>query len=772
MKRRTFLLAGAGATGALLLGWSLMPPRQRQRPNAPLPMRAGRVVLNGWVAIDPDETVTIFLPRVEMGQGAHTALAMILADELDASLAHVRVATAPEDPIYRNLVVAHDALPLAPEEHTTLRRALTWYADKSMREVGLVTTGGSTSVRDGWQPLREAGAAARATLVEAAARLWQRSADACTVSDGRITDGVRAITFGALVAQAGPLAPARTWTLKEPRAFRLIGSSPGRLDARAKAEGAAVFGLDVRPDGLRIAALALPPRLGATVRTMQESAARAVSGVEAVVPLAGRFGSPPGVAVVATSYPTALAGVAALDVTWTDGPHRSLSSDAVRMRLQQLARQSGGRVFRRAGDVTRVLSTADPTRRIVAEYDVPYLAHATLEPPNCTVRVHDGGAEVWAGTQSATLARRAVAEVVGVPVDRVTLHVPYLGGGFGRRLEVDMIAQAAEVARARPGVPVQVRWSRADDLRHDVYRPAAAARLEAALDDAGRVAALQVTAASQEVVRAYGKRSGSWLARLDVGKHTVEGLFDQPYDFGAFRVAHQRADEPVPVGFWRAVGHSMHAFFLESFVDELAHAASVDPITFRRQLLRGEGRAQARARAVLELVAAQSGWGTATQRAPDGAPTARGVALHASFGSVVAQVAEVSCSDSGAIRVHRVTCAVDCGLAVHPDGVAQQMESGVVFGLSAALFGAVRIEGGAVVPSNFDGYRILRMAETPRVVTHLVPSVAPPEGVGEIGLPPIAPAVANALFVLTGQRQRSLPLTACVRAPGDSEGGP
>jgi isoquinoline 1-oxidoreductase beta subunit len=757
MKRRTFLLAGLGASGALLLGWSVLPPAQRQRPEAALPRRAGRVVLNGWVAVDPDDHVTVFLPRVEMGQGAHTALAMILAEELDADFDRVRVEAAPDDPIYYNLTVGRDALPLPPGPDGAVRRVLEWYSDKTLRTRGMVTTGGSTSVRDCWHPLREAGATARATLVATAARMWDAPATACLVRDGAITHGARSITFGALLATGTPLVVARSVTLKEPAAFRLVGRSPRRLDARTKADGSATFGLDVRLDGMRIAALALPPRLGATVQTMNPAAARAAAGVDAVVPLTGRHGSPPGVAVVARSFPEAVAGVAALQVTWADGPHAAISSAGIRDALQAKAREPGGRVFRRIGNPGRALAETTADQRVVAEYDVPYLAHATLEPPNCTVLAGDGHADVWVGTQSDTLARQAVAEVLGVPVARVTLHSQYLGGGFGRRLEVDMIGQAAEVARAMPGVPVQVRWSRTDDLRHDLYRPAMAARLEGALTPDGMVRALQATVASQEVMQAYGARAGARLTRFDVRKHAVEGLFDQPYRVEALRVAHQRATFPVPVGFWRSVGHSGNAFFLESFVDELAHAAEADPVAFRRRLLEGGGRAQQRARAVLDRAALESGWGEPAPRAPDGAPIARGVALHESFGSVVVQVAEVSLAASGAIRVHRVTCAVDCGLAIHPDGIAQQMESGVVFGLTAALFGEVRIEGGRVLPSNLDGYRLLRMAEVPRVVTHVVESAEPPQGIGEVATPPIAPAVANALFALTGQRLRSLP---------------
>jgi isoquinoline 1-oxidoreductase beta subunit len=334
------------------------------------------------------------------------------------------------------------------------------------------------------------------------------------------------------------------------------------------------------------------------------------------------------------------------------------------------------------------------------------------------------------------------------------VHVAYLGGGFGRRLEVDFIGQAAEIARAVRGTPVQVIWSREDDVRHDFHRPAAAARLEAALGPGGDVLALRACCASQEITRPYGARSGARLARFDVRKSSVEGLFDQPYSFGALQVTHQLAQHAVPVGYWRAVGHSHNGFFLECFVDELAHAAGADPVAYRERLLAGN----ARALAVLRLAAERSDWGQPPAPAVDGAPVARGVALHRSFGTIVAQVAEVSLSPTRAIRVHRVTCAVDCGLAINPDGVAQQMEGAVVFGLSAALYGEITIVDGRVQQGNFDGYRALRLGEAPEVVTHVVPSAEPPEGIGETGLPPIAPAVANALFALTKQRLRRLPL--------------
>ncbi len=758
MKRRTFLLAGLGAGGAVLFGWSVMPPRQRLRTSALLPADGGRVVLNGWVAVDPDDQVTLFLPKSEMGQGIHTALAMVLADELECALAQVQIVHPTIDAIYHNLVVGHDALPFAPDDSGRVQRVATWYTDKLLREIGVMVTGGSTSVRDTWAPLRDAGAMARETLRAAAATTWGAGADACVVRDGAVHCAGRTLRFGEIVQQGTPLAPARQWHWKAPHEFRLIGQSPPRLDAAAKADGRATFGIDVRRPGMLVAAVAMAPTIGGSLRSHNDAPARAITGVRDVVLLRGVNGSAPGIAVIATSWPVARNALDALSLQWEAGPHAELSSAVLLDELRTHATRSGGRVFRREGDAVDRIAAAQTsegaTRTLTADYDVPYLAHTTMEPPNCTVHVHDTGAEVWVGTQVPQQARSAVARVLGIADARVTVHVPYLGGGFGRRLEVDFIGQAAEVARAVSGTPVQVIWSREDDVRHDFYRPACAARLSAALDVTGAVTAFSATVASQEIVRPYGARANALPARFDVRKATVEGLFDQPYMFGSVRVAHRLVSSPVPVGYWRAVGHSHNGFFMECFIDELAALAQVDPIAFRARLLASHPRALA----VLQLAAAASGWEQPPAAAADGARIARGVALHRSFGSIVAQVAEVSLSPSRTIRVHRVVCAVDCGLAIHPEGVAQQMESAVVFGLSAALFGEITIEAGRVVQGNFDRYPALRMADTPEVMTHLVPSNAPPEGVGEIGVPPIAPAVANALFALTGMRLRRLPL--------------
>lgn len=716
------------------------------------------MVLNGWIAVAPDDRVTVFLPKVELGQGIHTALAMICAEELGVPLERVDVEMAPVDAIYHNLIVGRDALPFASNADPRLVRAAHWLSDKMLREFGVMTTGGSTSVRDTWHPLRDAAAIARETLVAEAARRWSVAPAECTVQDGTVRHADRALRFSELLADGRPLPPASTWSHRAPIDYVLIGRATPRRDAREKASGRALFGIDARPPGLLFAAVRLAPVIGARVRAVDDTAALALSGVRAVVRLTGRNGGAEGIAVIATSWPVAQRARDVVRVTWDDGPNGALSSDAVRDALRAQAQEAGGRVFRDAGNAVERLTTAASSGREVhrAMYDVPYLAHATMEPPNCTVRIEDTGAEVWVGTQVPEQARAAVAHVLGRSPSEVTLHVPYLGGGFGRRLEVDMIGQAAEVAQSVPGTPVQVIWDRTDDLQHDFYRPAAAAHCEATLGADGTIAALAITCASQEITRPYGRRAGVPLARFDIRKSAVEGLIEQPYALPALRVAHHLATHPVPVGYWRGVGHSSNAFFLECFIDELAHLAGRDPLAFRRDLIASTPRAVA----VLDLVRVQSGWETPPAPAADGAPVARGVALHRSFGSIVAQVAEVSLDADGAPRVHRITCAVDCGLAINPDGVAQQMESAVAFGLSAALWGEVRIERGRVQLSNFDSWRALRLHEMPEVTTHLVPSSEPPEGVGEIGVPPIAPAVANALFALTGQRARSLPLSA------------
>jgi len=751
-RRRTVLLSSLGVAGALAIGWGVMPPRQRLTTARPLPVNPGESALNGWVKLTPDGDVTVMLAKSEMGQGVVTALCMLLADELDADWSRVRWEASPIDKIYNNLSTVVDGLPVHPDNHHPLVEAARWLTAKAMREFGVMMTGGSSSVKDLWGPMREAGASARAMLVTAAAARWGVAPEACHTEPGQVLGpGGRRLGYGELVADAARQPLPRRPTLKRADEFRLIGRPTLRLDTPGKLDGSARFGLDVQPEGLLYASVVMcPTLLGRAVR-VDDAAARALPGVQAVATFPPARGGTGGVAVVADHPWRAQKAAEALQVTWDHGPLAGFHSEQALTQLAQAASTEPGRAFFSRGDVDAALAGA--THRVSAEYRAPYLTHLALEPVNCTVR-HDGDrATVWVSTQVPGLARAAAAEALGLPAEAVTVHVTLLGGGFGRRLEVDYVAQAATIARAVPGRPVQTLWSREQDIRHDLFRPACVARLEAGLDAQGRPVAWRHTSASQAIVPMALRR----LFGLPAGgpdKTTSEGAFDQPYEWPAARIAHVTVPLPLEVGFWRSVGHSHQAFFKECFIDELAHAAGQDPFAFRDALLPHHPKQ----RAVLRAVAEAAGWGQPPPPAPDGATTALGLALHDSFGSTVAQVAQVSLGPDRQIRVHRVWAAIECGLAVNPAGVRQQMESAVVFGLSAALQGGVTIVNGQVQAGNFHDQPVLRLSETPQVDTVILPSQAPPEGVGEPGLPPIAPAVANAVFALTGQRLRRLPL--------------
>lgn len=752
LRRRTLLLGTVGAGAALVVGWSMMPPRQRLQTAQPLPTASGEVAFNGWVKIAENGAVTVMMPKAEMGQGVTTALCMVLADELDADWSRVRFEPAPLDGIYRNITTVVDGLPFHPDAQGPLVDVARWMTAKLMREIGVMVTGGSSSIKDLWMPLRQAGAAARQMLVAEAARQWGVPAADCRTAAGEVLapDGRRA-AYGALVAGAArqpvPQAPA----LKPDSAFQRIGRDTPRLDAASKADGSARFGIDARPDGLLHAAVALCPTLGGRVARFDEAAARALPGVKAVAVFGPLHGGTGGVAVIADHPWRARKAADQLTIEWDHGPMAAFQSAAA---IDDMARRldtEKGFAFFSEGDVDSALAKAD--RTITAEYRAPWLAHFALEPINATVRLAGDRAEVWVSTQVPGLARQVVAEVLGLPAEAVTVHGLLLGGGFGRRLEVDFIAQAAAIAKAAPGSPVQVIWTREQDTRHDLYRPACVSRFTAGLDAQGRPVAWKNTSAGQAILpqvlaRVFGLPGGG------PDKTASEGAFDQPYEWPAARVAHVNVDLPVPVGFWRSVGHSHQAFFKEGFVDETAHAAKADPVAFRAALLQRHPRHLA----VLQAAARAAGWGQPPAAAPDGAPTALGVALHESFGSVVAQVAQVSVAADKSIRVHRVWCAIDCGRVVNPAGVRQQLEGAVIFGLSAALHGEVEILNGQVKPSNFHDQPVLRLPEAPQVECVLIDSTEHPEGVGEPGVPPIAPAVANALFALTGQRLRSLPL--------------
>jgi isoquinoline 1-oxidoreductase beta subunit len=776
MKRRHILVGGMGAAGALVVGWSIAPVRQRLSPATPLPTAPAEFAFNGWLRIGADGHVLVAMARSEMGQGAHTGLAMILADELDADWTRLSVEPSPIDPIYANVTTAVDALQFHPDDDSAVRHLVEHLTAKTVREIGLMMTGGSSSIKDLWLPMRQAGASARSMLVAAAAAAWAVPVAEISVDKGVLlhASGRRA-SFGELAASAArqplPSAPV----LKRPAAFGLIGQPLRRIEAAAKIDGSARFGIDALPPQGLYAGVAMCPTLGGRVASFDGSAASRLPGVRRVLAFEGRAGGSGGVAVIADRPHRALRAVGEVKVDWDAGAAAGLSSAESMRALSAALDGPQGYTYLERGDVDAALAAA--ARKVSADYTAPYLAHAALEPINCTVQVRDGAATVWVSTQVPDLARGVVAAVLGLPDERVEMHVEFLGGGFGRRLDVDFIAQAAEIARAVPGVPVQTLWSREQDITHDFYRPACAARLRAGLDAGGRLVAWSSHSASDAIVPAvmHRYRAGAsamptlalgqnalaeavspWLhlPGISPDKTTAEGAFDQPYEFSDARVGHTTVASRVPIGFWRSVGHSHQAFFQESFIDEVAHAAGQDPVDFRARLLAKHPRHLQ----VLQRAAALAGWGRPVGAAPDGAAMARGVALHQSFGSVVAQVAEVSLSADRAIRVHRVCCAVDCGTPINPNLIRQQMDSAIVFGLSAALSGEITIEKGRVQQSNFHDVPVLRIGACPAIETEIIASTEHPQGVGEPGLPPIAPAVANAVFALTGQRLRSLPL--------------
>jgi CO/xanthine dehydrogenase Mo-binding subunit len=689
LDRREFVKIGAMAGTGLLLGIRL--PERAAHGRRATPFQP-----NAFVRVDPDGIVTIWLARSEMGQGVHTSLPMIVADELDADWNNVRVVQA-------------DAHP---------------------SRYGRMMTVGSTSVRGGaWTPLRAAGATARAMLVSAAAARWGVTASELRTERGRVLHDAshRSATYGELADDASRLpVPARA-PLKDPRQFRLIGTRVPQVNLDEKVSGRARYGLDVRVPGMRFATVVHPPVFGGNVATMDATRALAVRGVRDV------FTIPSGVAVVADSTWAAIKGSKALNVTWDNGAFSSSSAD-IAAEFSRLA-DGAGVVAEEHGDADTSLRSA--AKRVSATYTAPYLAHATMEPMNCTARVTSDRCEVWVPTQNPQGVQEAAARISGLPLDSVTVHVTYLGCGWGRRGRVDYAEDALEIAK-RVDAPVQTMWTREEDMQHDFYRPSAHVRLEGGVDAQGRATALRARIVAQPLTG----------ARVD--GPAVSGIADMTYDIPNVRVEWSKPDVAVPVGYWRSVGPSQNTFILESFVDEMAAAAGRDPLEFRRELLAGNPRV----RNVLEIAAKQSGWGTALP-----AGRARGISVMSDRGGRVAEVAEVSL-ENGRVRVHRVTCVVDCGRVIHPGIVEAQMSGSIIGGLAAALYGEITLDRGRVKQANFNAYPMLRMREAPEIAVHIVPSEEEPGGVGEPGLPGIAPAVANALFTLTGVRVRRLPIRA------------
>jgi isoquinoline 1-oxidoreductase beta subunit len=737
--RRRTVIAGVLGAGFVGVGWWFAHARDRLGGRTLLNIKPGEAGLNGWVKIARDNTVTVAAPRAEMGQAIHTTLAILVAEEMDARWDQMRVEDPPEHGVYRNVDILIDALPFSPEEAGTVVEVAHWMAGKLGGVLGVSATGGSTSTRDAWLPMRTAGAVARDLLLRAAARKATIPVGQLVVVDGEVRrrDGTKVATFGELVDFIDGLSAMPLPPLKKPSEFKLIGKSPPRLDIPAKVAGTAAFGIDVRLPGLLYAAVRNAPTFGGTASGFTIKGGTLPKGIEKVVIVPG------GIAAIGTSWWQANRFLDdGLDIKWQPGPEPQLDSTTLWKRYEELLQTGKAALKRELGNPP----AARGSQTVEATYRAPYLAHAPMEPMNCTARADGGKVELWMPNQSPTIMRLVASQVADVAQADVTVHTTFLGGGFGRRAEVDLVRQAVTCALALPGKPVQVLWSREEDIRHDCYRPMALARWTADLRD-GKLIAVVKRQVGQSPSDQFMARTMGFPTQGQPEGNAVE---NPAYGFPFYRLEAIVPDGSVPVGFWRSVGHSHTAFFDESFVDELALTLKKDPFEFRRDLLAGKPRH----RKVLETAAREAGWGSPL---PPG--SGRGIAMRASFGSIVAQVAEVSVADDKTLKVNRVTCAIDCGPAIDPAVVRMQMESGIVYGLSAALYGEITLAGGAVEQANFTDYPVVHLADAPVMSVHIVASDSPMlGGVGEPGTPPIAPAVANAIFAATGQRLRSLPL--------------
>ena len=713
LSRREILVAGAAAGGGLLLGLRLEArPRVLQAAAKGTP---AAFAPNAFIRIGRDGRVTMIVAQVEMGQGTYTSMPMLLAEELEVGLDQVEVEHAPpDDKLY------------------------------GLPGFGLQFTGSSTSVRLLYGPLRRAGAAARTMLVAAAAQTWKVDAASCRAQRGVVihTPTGRKLAYGALADKAARQPVPTQVTLKEAKDFKLIGTPAKRLDTPAKVNGTAQYGIDVRLPGMKIATVAASPVVGGKLLAVDDSKAKAIKGVRQIVRLDDA------VAVVADHMWAAKQGLLALTVRWDDGPNATVSTADVVQGLAQAA-QSPGVVVRTEGDAAAAVAGAP--KKLESVYEVPFLAHATMEPINCTVHVRPDRCEVWTGSQVLSRAQASAAEVTGLPLSKVTVHNHYLGGGFGRRLEFDYVPQAVRIAKQVEG-PVKVIWTREEDIQHDVYRPYYYDRIAAAVDARG-----QPTAWTHRIVGpAILARWAPPAFKDGIDPDAVDGAAQLLYDIPAIRVEYVRHEEPVlNTGFWRGVGVTHNTFVIESFIDELAAAAKQDPVAYRRALL---GKSP-RATAVLDVATQAAGWG---QALPEG--RGRGVSvLYSGWGSYLAEVAEVSVGKGGDVRVHRVVCAVDCGTVVNPDTVKAQIEGGIIFGISGALYGEVTLTNGRVQQSNFNNYRVLRINEAPSIEVHLVRNGEAPGGIGEPGTAVTAPALANAVFAVTGKRIRKLPIVSQLR---------
>jgi len=705
LTRRSLLQAGAAAGGGLML--SLRLPFAKGDAEA---ADADGFAPNAFIRIQGDGQIVLTMPYVEMGQGTYTSIPMLIAEELEVDLKQVSPEHAPpNEKLYGNPLLG-----------------------------GVQATGNSNAVRASWQPLREAGATARTMLVAAAAKRWNVDPASCRAQSGEVFHAPtgRSAKYGELAADAARIPVPESVALKRPADFKLIGTPAKRLDAPAKVNGTAVYGIDARPPGVRIATLAQSPAFGGRVKSVDDAAARAVKGVRQIVRLDDA------VAVVADHMGAAKKGLAALVIEWDDGPHARLNTQEIAGELEK-ATLNPGAVAQHIGDSDKAMAGA--VTKVEAAYQVPFLAHATMEPMNCTVHLRKDGCEVWVGSQALARAQAAAAKTAGLPLDKVVVHNHMIGGGFGRRLEADGVIRAVQIAQHVEG-PVKVVWTREEDIQHDMYRPYFFDRMSAGLDGKGMPVAWNHRFAGSSVI-------ARWLPPAfnnGLDPDTTEGAIDLVYALPNLHVEYLRVEPPgIPTAFWRSVGPSHNVFVTESFIDELAAAAKQDAVAYRRVLLDKSPRAKA----VLELAAEKAGWG---QPLPQG--VGRGVSLQSAFATYMAQVAEVEVSNDGAVRVRRVVCAVDCGTVVNPDTVQAQIQSAIMFGITAALYGEITVKDGRVEQTNFDTYQILRMNEAPAIEVHIVQSFEPPGGMGEAGTSAVVPAVTNAISAATGKRLRKLPI--------------
>jgi isoquinoline 1-oxidoreductase beta subunit len=696
----------AGLAGGLVLAFHL-PVRAANGPEQPPENPAGQFAPNAFIRIDHSGKTTLVMPQVEMGQGVYTAISMILCEELDGDYAKVALEHAP------------------PNEKL--------YANPMF---GIQATGNSNSIRAFWTPLRTAGAAARAMLVQAAAQQWQVDPASCTAANGNVTHAAsgRTLAYGDLVDAASNVPIPQKPPLKNPKDFVLIGKPLKRLDTPGKTDGKVIYGIDAMLPGMKFATLAASPVFGGKVAHVDDNAAKAVPGVAQVVVLDDL------VAVVGDHFWAAKKGLDALDITWNEGANTQVNSNDIWDDLRA-ASQKDGAVAKSIGDVEKGLTQGD---KFDGEYELPFLAHATMEPMNCTVSLTPGACEVWIGTQVVVRVQEAAAQAAGVPIDKVTVHNYLLGGGFGRRLETDMVTSAVRIAQHVDG-PVKVVWTREEDIRHDIYRPVYRDVISASLSG-GKIVAWKYRISGSSIMARWfppGYQNG-----VDID--AVDSAVDMPYDIPNRTVEYVRAEpSAVPTGFWRGVGPNNNVFAIECFMDELARKAGADPIAFRRGMLGNNPRFLA----ALDLVAEKSDWGK-----PLPPRVGRGVCVQPSFASFIATVVEAEVDDHGEVRLRRVTCAVDTGIAVNPDTIVAQLQGGLIFGLTAALYGEVTIEKGRVQQSNFNDYRMLRIDQVPNIEVHVIKSGEDPGGIGETGCTAGPPALRNAIYAATGVALRRLPI--------------